>query len=484
MLDIRVINREIQDFVKASELPVMPLMWERINKITSDRKSSAGDLSEAILQDQVLTGKVISVANTPFWGIGQKVTTITKAVLVLGFNTIRNLVLMVSVSDGVFKHFSGPVYNRIWVQSIGCGVAARLLALRLGTDPEQAMIAGLLHDCGRLFMIYSHPEEFRAAAQLVKNGENSITAEKRVFGCTHEEVGGLLAQAWGLPDIFVEVCSGHHAMKSGGHFLKERKIICLANGIALHVLGSSRQSITDRKQNIENLLHFAYHDLGVTRVDFKDISSKLAMHIEEVTKSLDLDLQIGLPRIETVKKPESKPADSVRRSQTMTRQMAMLHEISSLALDKNVNKDNMLQALTEGIYRGIGFDRVFLLMKSETGRILAGRMGLGHNAPSLYHRMRVNLSASRPGLLAMAFDGGKSFNVLDAASPLYDSLPDLEFMDMLKSDAFAILPVCRADEPIGCVLVDNAVSEQVIGDADMASVETLLNLVNLALLSR
>ena len=485
MLDLKKIEREIQDFVKASELPVMPLLWERVNKITSDRKSSAHDLSEVILQDQVLTSKVISVANTPFWGIGQKVTTITKAVLVLGFNTIRNLVLMVSVSDGMMKHFSGPVFNTIWIQSIGCGVAARSLAHRLGTDPEQAMIAGLLHDCGRLFLLYSHPQEFRIAAARVREGAGLMAAEREVYGCTHEDVGGLLAKTWGLPDIFVAVCGGHHLVKSGrGPYEKERKIIYLANGIATHVLAGARMPVEERRKSLEKFLEFGLKELSISRKDFKDISSELIQHIEDVAESLEMDLNLGVHKTEDEKKETARQAKSMKDAEKMTRQMAMLHEISSMALDPCVSMDSILQAVTEGIYRGIGFDRVFLIMKAENGRTLTGKMGMGHDAPNLYHQIRVNLAAPEPGLLAAAFDSGKSYNVLDTASPLYNSLPELEIMDILKSDSFAILPISRGDEVIGCVFMDNIVSGQVIGDADLTSVGTLLNLVNMALKNR
>jgi HD-like signal output (HDOD) protein len=485
MLDKKTIEREVQDFVKASELPVMPILWERINKITSDSKSSARDLAEAVLQDQVLTGKVISVANTPFWGIGQKVTTITKAVLVLGFTAIRNVVFMVSIADGMMKHFSGPAFNRIWVHSIGCGVAARLLAIRLKTDPEQAMIAGLLHDCGSLFLLYRYAEEFKAAKLRARENWNSLDVEREMFGLTHEEVGGMLARAWGLPDIFVAVCKGHHAIRSGGElFLFERKIIHLANSISWHVLSASEMKLEDRKKNLTILLRFASQEFSISSQEIKDISAELTKHVEEISRSLDMDLKVGIPKPEEVKKQTPKQIDPAVSAQKITRQIAMLHEISSLAVDKSVDFDSLLQAVIEGIYRGIGFDRVFLMVKTNTGRSMVGKMGLGHDAPTLYHKIRINLAATKPGLLATVADTGKSFNVLEAGSPLYDSLPDLEVSDLLKVDAYAALPMTRGAETIGCILLDNTASSQVITDADLVSVETLLNLVNMALINR
>ncbi|MBI2931682.1 MAG: HDOD domain-containing protein, partial [Planctomycetes bacterium] len=114
-------------------LPTLPPMLARMNQLMADPQASASDVAKAISSDPALASKVLRVVNSAFYGLAHRVTTVTHAIVILGFNTIRNIVLGSSIFDAFRKEGAG-LFDRVqfWKHSIGCGAAARALGRRLG----------------------------------------------------------------------------------------------------------------------------------------------------------------------------------------------------------------------------------------------------------------------------------------------------------------------------------------------------------------
>jgi putative nucleotidyltransferase with HDIG domain len=475
-----VLHRAIREFAESGDLPVFPELSARIAAITDDLNASVQDLAALVLQDQILTGKVLSVANTPFYGIGQQVSTVTKAVLVLGFTAIRNIVLVVSVTDGLARRFAGRDLADIWVHSLGCGAAARLLADRAGVDPERAMIAGLLHDVGRLFLHLRFPDECREIDAAVAAGTPFLEAERVLLGISHQEVGAELLAAWRLPEVFVAVAGGHHVPEvASDPFARERKLIHLADAIASRALGRPGLPDRERRGGRIDVLGFAEKAFAIPAAEVQAVAAELSRHVREIARALAMPIDPADLPSPAVPGPPPEALDPAKVAEKMARQLALLHEISTLAVDEAARVDQVLQAILEGIYRGIGFDRVFLFVLERPPRALAAKMGLGRDAPEVARGLRVPLDEG--GLLAEVVATGRSFNVLDADSLLYGATPPLEVRGRLGVDAFAVTPLAVGAEVVGCVLADNVASRQVIADQDLASMRTFANLANLTL---
>ncbi len=192
-------------------LPTLPLVASRlIEAIADPEANSSEEIGRIISLDPALTMRTLKLANSDFYGFPRKVGTVELAVVVLGATTIRDLVLSATVFqtlDPAWKQLSG-----LWTHSLACGVAARALAgrSRYRLDGE-AFATGMLHDVGQVALRQCFPEQFEAAMAMVREqGIPMEEAERGMLGSDHAEVGGWLAERWGLPADMVEAIALHH----------------------------------------------------------------------------------------------------------------------------------------------------------------------------------------------------------------------------------------------------------------------------------
>jgi len=183
-------------------------------ELVDNPKTSASRLGRLISTDQALTAKVLKIANSPFYGFPRKISTIDFAIIVLGYDALKEIVISISlVSSLQRKNDSVFDAKGFWDHSITSGVLARRLARDLGYRVSgEVFVGGLLHDMGISVLHRYFRNEYRRIAEiLVDTDLNAIEAEESVLGVTHAEVGGWLAERWNLPDHLVEAISYHHA---------------------------------------------------------------------------------------------------------------------------------------------------------------------------------------------------------------------------------------------------------------------------------
>ncbi|MFH1569267.1 MAG: HDOD domain-containing protein [Gemmatimonadota bacterium] len=198
-------------------LPTLPAVITQLIGLIDNPKTSARNVAQLISTDQALTARILKLANSAFYGFPREIATVDLAVVVLGFETVKNLGLSVSVlerfgggSGGGNSEFDR---QKFWEHSIGCGVAAKLLASKLRYRvPGEAFAAGILHDIGKLILSQYFQPEFAEILQVMERDDLYIGhAEEQILGVTHSEVGGWLAERWNLPKQLEDAIAFHHS---------------------------------------------------------------------------------------------------------------------------------------------------------------------------------------------------------------------------------------------------------------------------------
>ena len=201
--------------LKSTTLPPAPAVAVMIQELTSRENTTVDELRNAIMADGTLTARVLQMANSAFFGFRQGVETVTGAIAVLGFNTIRSLALAVAAMD-VYGAF-GPLEEKLWEHSLGVSLASAALARGRSSSPEETAIVGLLHDIGKVIMKNNYPGRFQSLFQTVQEDRVPFHAvEAETFGFCHAEVGFLLTEKWGFPDTLSLAIRHHHAWHDFG----------------------------------------------------------------------------------------------------------------------------------------------------------------------------------------------------------------------------------------------------------------------------
>jgi len=196
-----------------NKMPSLSTTVSKVLEICSRTDTSPNDLNKVISLDPVLTGQVIKLINSAYYSLLNKVTSLTRAIVMLGLNTVKNLALSTAVIRCVGQiNKSKALPNKdFWAHSIGVGVMAKLLAAECGVPPterEEYFVAGLLHDLGK---IPFGNEYIDVLAQAKKEQRPLIHLEKEYLGINHEEVGEMIASTWKFNSMITDAICHHHS---------------------------------------------------------------------------------------------------------------------------------------------------------------------------------------------------------------------------------------------------------------------------------
>jgi HD-like signal output (HDOD) protein len=198
---------------KLNDIPTLPIVATKVSELINDPNSSSGDIADVLKKDQVLTAKVLKLINSPYYGIPGEVTDIKRALAYLGFNTLAQLVLSVSVislfTDKKNSRFS---MQDFWKHALGTAVVSEVIAKKVEyPKPEECFTCGLLHDIGKIVLLKIAPDEFTKVVTLTEKEKISFAeAERRLEVPNHGYLGEYIADKWRLPMVIRMSIRYHH----------------------------------------------------------------------------------------------------------------------------------------------------------------------------------------------------------------------------------------------------------------------------------
>lgn len=248
-----------------NDLPALPQVVLKVMELTEDPNSTAQDINNVLSQDQGMTARVLKLANSAFYGFPRRISTVTDAIVLLGFRTIRSIVLAASVNDILMQEMEGYALERgeLWKHSQCSAMAARLIARRVKySGLDVAYTAALLHDIGKVILNQYMQEAYQEVLDKV-TADNIpfMQAEDIILGFNHGQVGAQVAEKWNLPLELVEAISLHHQPDLAQENQRLTAIvhiadaICVAMGIGvgldglLYPISPAAMQILDLDQN-------------------------------------------------------------------------------------------------------------------------------------------------------------------------------------------------------------------------------------------
>jgi putative nucleotidyltransferase with HDIG domain len=189
----------------------MPPVAAEVMRKAEDPDTAVKEIAELISRDAALAVRVLKIANSSFYAMSREVQTIQQAIMLLGYSTLRSVVVAASMKD-VFARF-GLAERLLWEHAVAGAVAANRLAREIGgLNADELFLAGLLHDVGRLVMYSQDSARYQEVLKVIyAEGGDPVALEQQHFGFDHCEVGRLVLEKWRLPARLVTAVGGHHA---------------------------------------------------------------------------------------------------------------------------------------------------------------------------------------------------------------------------------------------------------------------------------
>lgn len=276
---------------RIQELPTLPSTISKIIELVESKSSTSEDLARVISKDQSISSLIIKLVNSAFYGHLRQISSISHAIVILGYTTVRTMALGVSIFNASpSKKTATFDRGKFWIHSIGVATITRRIAThtpaRDGLDMESVFLSGLLHDIGKVIFDHYFNKEYEEIAQSAVQKHGWIgDSESSFFGINHSEAGYYLAQKWQFPSTVISAIKYHHNPElCEGE--AERAMACMVNLADYLCRKASIGSGGDNEQMPldEQALSF----LGISQATLLEIAQEVEGD-REMIESLTLD---------------------------------------------------------------------------------------------------------------------------------------------------------------------------------------------------
>jgi putative nucleotidyltransferase with HDIG domain len=263
---------------KIDDLPTLTGMTAALKEIVVEPESTSQDIAELVSKDPALSAKFLKLVNAPFYGFPERIASVQNAVLLVGSHVVKAIASNTEVHSA-----PGAAVVGLWEHSLGVALVSRLLAVRLDVlDADEVMVAGLLHDLGKVVLCALSREEAEEAYRLAAE-RNVLTteAERQVLGVDHAEVGGWSAQCWNFPAALKEPISYHHEPGLSEKAGLKTAIVHVAD-VLVHAVGFGDGG----NGSVPPLDEAAWNTLGLTENDLREITDQVDGELAATATSL------------------------------------------------------------------------------------------------------------------------------------------------------------------------------------------------------
>jgi len=270
------------------ELPTLPTIYMKLSHLLNQPDPSIKRITNIISEDPAIAAMVLKIVNTAAYSLRNKIGDLQHAIVILGLNEIKHLVLASSIYKIVkeFKSSSAFDMPEFWKHSVGCAITAKVLAEAAHvSNPEEVFTAGLLHDIGKLIHAGHFHEEFDAVmADIAETGSQMFQSEQKILGFDHAQTGGALAEKWRLPPATINMIVHHHLSYIPGSLTREMAAVHLGNSLCIALrMGSGGE------KRVPIVNQTAWEILALKLSDLEYIMQRASKLYEESASIMDFE---------------------------------------------------------------------------------------------------------------------------------------------------------------------------------------------------
>lgn len=491
--------------MRDNEFPALSSTISEINKIVASESESAGKLTKAILQDLALTNKLLKLVNTVSYGqFGGKINTISKAVVILGFETVRNVAMTLILLEFLQNKPQAAQLKDEVIASFFAGlVASKLSQGRNVRDSEEAMICAMFQNLGKLLATFYLYEECREIARLVEEGLPEAKASVKVLGISYNDLGQEIARSWNFPDRLLagmQAITGDKIKKPYSELDHLNMTVNLANELcktaataadkdrALKLLTSRYSAAAVSEQQLDQALQHGLEEISVRAaiINLPTAQSSLLQAIAEWNGQAD-DAAIpqpeddgmqGITQLDTAAAAVSGN-DAAKLDPESVLSAGIQDVTNTLVVDFNLN--DILQMVLESMYRGMGFNHVMIFVRDGKTDTMRARFGFGADIDGLLPKLKFPIKFE-PDVFHVAMEKGVDIVIEDVTAENIASKIPAWYRNAVKAQCFLLLPVMINNKAIGLFYADmEAANSLQISQRQLSLLRTLRNQAVLAI---
>lgn len=457
---------------QGEDFPALSRTITEINQAVGDENSRASRMTEIILRDISLTKKLLRLVNAAHYGSfgSQPISTISRAVVILGFDAVRNAAVALMLFEHLHNHANVDVLRGEAVDSFYRGVLGRLLAGSAGVrDSEEAFISALFRDLGRLMARFHFYEQTEQTAKLMEEEMlDEQTASLRVLGVNYDELGLAIAKRWHFPPSLLHAMSPLDAAPLKKAAANDSDRLQVVANMARELHRSVAGKPPEEQQNSIDALCQRYREVAhVSRESLLETVHKAAQSLRGETAILNVDINKSTLMRQLLQEAEGKSSGAAPDTEEMpaeessggdaTSVLALgMQDMTALMLGQYHLAD-IFKLLAELFYRSELFDRVVICVLDRASQSLIDRVGLGRNTAQLRGSFRIPLSFA-PDVFHAAIAKGQDILISDAtADNIRSRIPEWYARALnaqTPAQAFLLLPVMVRNKPLGLIYAD------------------------------
>lgn len=449
---------ELLDMVgQDSDFPALGPVISDLQKLTAegDGGAEAKSLPSSILNDFALTSNLLRIANSAYYARGAKepVTTVSKAVVVLGLDAVRDFSLSLLLLNQLKDKGRAELLQQEYLRLNRCALTAQELNQESNAElAEQAYLGGLFHNLGRLLCCYAFPEIYDDVETRLQAGEDAATAECSALGVSYEAFGRGAAQSWGLDDALVasiEHVSEPDQSAPQGQAGRLRLLSSCAAEVAVQLEHGDSESLGERLSGVARRFSAS---VGLSHDEIYSSAVRAEQRLGEMAGALGIAQKesddsrmarlapVGAAQLSRPKEPPPAPTQDLNAS----------IEAAQRAIAAGEPLNRILSAATAAIHAVLGCDQVLLLLVDPSGHTAQGRFSAGVGAEAVQKKFLVPLNVTND-LFAAAMSQQVDLSIKDARVDKVQRRLPAWFKRDVSAVSFLFLPMRGLGSPVGAI---------------------------------